>query len=213
VAPVSRRRRLTIGLFCGAALAALVLLTVQVVRVGANPLDRELTLRLAGLSLPGGAPGARVVTFFGDSWFVYPAALLAAFAIARQGHVPAAFLFATAVVGAGVSESLLKLAVARPRPDLVEPLVHETTFSFPSGHAALAAAFFGGLAALVFHRTANRVARAAAVTGAVLAACAIALTRVILGVHWATDIAGGILIGLFWVAVLAGATPAAERRR
>jgi undecaprenyl-diphosphatase len=154
-----------------------------------------------------------LLTSFGASWFVYPAALLAAIALARRGGAAGALALPTGVVAAGVSQSLLKLAVSRPRPDLIAPLVAETTFSYPSGHAAMSAAFFGGLAAAVFRRTESRGARAAAVACAALATGAVALTRVILGVHWASDVAAGILIGLFWVAVLAGATPPDERRR
>ena len=204
--PESPRRRLPVGLACGAVLAGLlVLLTRHVALAGADPLDRELTLRLAAVRLPGGVDAARAVTFLGDSRFIYPAALLAALALARRGRSGEAILFAAGVVGAGVSEALLKLAVSRPRPELTEPLVRVSTFSYPSGHAALSVAFFGGLAAAVFLRTENPAARAAAIGGAALAAGAVALTRLDLGVHWATDVAAGILIGAFWVTVLATA--------
>lgn len=209
----SRRRRTVWLVYTGALVALLVLLTLHVVRVGADPLDRELTLRLTAPGPPGGAGPARLISSLGASWFIYPAALVVSIVLARTGRVSTALLFAFTVVGAGVSQSLLKGAVGRPRPDLIRPLVRVATDSFPSGHAAMAVAFFGGLAALVFLRTRSGVARASAVAGAVLAAGAVGVTRVFLGVHWATDVAGGILLGLFWVAVLAGATPAAERRR
>jgi undecaprenyl-diphosphatase len=204
---------LTLGLLACAALVVLFgLLAGEVALSGAGPLDREVTLWSRSLSLPGGAAAARAITLLGDSRFVYPVTFLVAGVLALRGRRVSAILFSASVVGGGLLEVTLKLAYHRPRPDLVEPLVRVDSFSFPSGHATLATVFFGGLAAVVFHVTPRRGARVAAVAVAALAAGSVALSRVYLGVHWATDVTAGALIGLFWVVVCATLTELFARR-
>jgi len=205
---------LTVGfLFCALLVALFGALAREVMVSGAAILDRRVTLWARGLPLPGGLETALAVTFFGEAYFVYPATFGLAAWLAARGRRVSAMLFAASVVGGGLLEVLLKLAYVRPRPDLVPPLVHARSWSFPSGHATLATAFFGGLAAVVFHVTRDRRLRAAASAGAALAASAVALSRVYLGVHWLSDVVGGALVGLFWVVVAATLTEFAARRR
>ena len=69
-------------------------------------------------------------------------------------------------------------------------------WSFPSGHAFLAVTLFGAIAL-----TARRVLvrrRALALTCALLAT-SVGLSRVILGVHWLSDVIAGAVLGLCWV--------------
>ena len=205
---------LTVGfLFCALIVVLFGFLAREVMLSGTAVLDRRVTLWARGLDLPGGTRVALAITFFGESYFVYPATFaLAAWLAARDRRV-SAMLFAASVVGGGLLEVFLKLAYVRPRPDLVPALVRVRSWSFPSGHATLATAFFGGLAAVVFHITKDRRRRAAAVVGASFAAASVALSRVYLGVHWLSDVAGGALVGLFWVVVAATLTEYAARRR
>lgn len=204
---------LTLGFLACAFLVFLFGVLARHVAVsGAGALDREVTLWARGLALPGGASAARAITFFGDAVFVYPMTLAAAGTLALRGRRVSAILFAGSVVGGGLLEVLLKVVYARPRPDLVEPLVSVASYSFPSGHATLATVLFGGLAAVVFHVTRRRGVRRTAVAGAALAAGSVALSRIYLGVHWLTDVAAGILVGLFWVAICATLTELFARR-
>ncbi len=204
---------LTAGFLACALLVVLFGLLARHVAVsGAGALDREVTLWARGLPLPGGASAAKAITFFGDAWFVYPMTLAAAATLAVRGRRVSAILFAGSVVGGGLLEVLLKFVYARPRPDLVDHWVRVASYSFPSGHATLATVFFGGLAAVVFHVTRRRGVRAASVVGAALAAGSVSLSRVYLGVHWLTDVAAGVLVGLFWVTVCATLTELFARR-
>jgi len=86
-----------------------------------------------------------------------------------------------------------KLIVNRPRPDISQ-LVGATGSSFPSGHSATAAAAYAALA-LVLGRGMGRRGRVvlAAVAGAITAA--VAASRILLGVHWLTDVIAGISVG------------------
>ena len=89
-----------------------------------------------------------------------------------------------------LSSSLLKLGFGRARPDLIDHLDHQTSFSYPSGHATSAAAVYLLLAWLAPPRW-RPFAWALAAAMIVLNA----FSRIMLGVHWVSDIAGGTMLG------------------
>lgn len=91
---------------------------------------------------------------------------------------------------AAVTCSMLKEAFARARPDVVPALDHVTDLSFPSGHAAGAMAVFL-TAALLIPTDKPRTALIAALVGA----GAIGVSRVLLGVHFPSDVLGGWVWG------------------
>jgi undecaprenyl-diphosphatase len=72
--------------------------------------------------------------------------------------------------------------------------------------------FFGGAAAVVLHLSRRPFVRGAALVLATAVILTIASTRVYLGAHWTTDVAAGILVGLFWVSVCATGTEYVSRR-
>ena len=206
---------LTVGfLGCTVIVLAFGLLAREIFELsGTNPLDRTVTLWARAVDLPGGARAAAAVSFFGSFAFLGPATLGAVAVLAWRGRRVSAMLFAASVLGGFGLESILKLVFHRTRPDLVPALAREVTFGFPSGHATMATVFFGGLAAIVFHMTPRRLPRTAAAIGAAIPIGCVGFSRIYLGVHWLTDVAGGILVGLFWVIVCATATEIAAARR
>ena len=108
-------------------------------------------------------------------------------------------LLALTVGGQFAIVNLIKVIVARARPDLAQ-LTGYSSYSFPSGHAASAAATFAVIALLVGRRR-NRRVRAALAGGATAIAVTVAGTRVLLGVHWLTDVLAGLAIGWAWFAL------------
>jgi len=108
-----------------------------------------------------------------------------------------AVVVALARVGELVCESVVKVLVARPRPALVHPVALASGYSFPSGHAGGSAAVYGALALVVFAGVVRR-ARLMLVTGTALLVGAVAVSRVLLGVHYPSDVAAGLALGLAW---------------
>ena len=179
----------------------------------ANALDLIVGGALAASRSERRSAVMTILTMLGDQRFLAVATPAVALTLWFSKHHVSALLFAGSVVGGFGLSSLTKIAVARARPDRWPALVTETTYSFPSGHTVMATVFFGGLAAIVFHLSRNRLARFLAVTGAFLAALSVAVTRIYLGAHWTTDTIAGMLTGMIWVLIFSATTEAVTRAR
>jgi membrane-associated phospholipid phosphatase len=94
--------------------------------------------------------------------------------------------------------NVIKVVVNRDRPN-IRQLTGFSSQSFPSGHAAAAAATFAMLA-LLLGRGRPRGVRNALAGGAVALAVLVAGSRVMLGVHWFTDVLAGMAVGWAWLA-------------
>jgi undecaprenyl-diphosphatase len=150
-----------------------------------------------------GAP--RVLAFFG---------VVAAVVFLMEGWRRAAVLVLVTMAGAGVLDVLLKQLYGRARPSPLfdfYPLPH--SYSFPSGHALFATCFFGGVAVLASHRLRHRGSEVAVWVAAVLAIALIGISRIYLGVHYPTDVLGGLAAGAVWVGTVALGDRLAEHRR
>ncbi len=114
--------------------------------------------------------------------------------------------------GAQLLNNVLKDLFQRTRPAPVAGLIPAQAFSFPSGHAMVAAAFYLFLAYLGWRLL--RGWRQVAFTGTLLALIlAIGLARLYLGVHYLTDVVAGYLAGFLWTdAVIIGGHLLGRRR-
>ena len=86
----------------------------------------------------------------------------------------------------------------RARPDLSQ-LTGFAGSSFPSGHSTAAAATYAAIALLLSRRR-SPATRSLLAGGAVAIAVAVAASRVLLGVHWLTDVMAGLALGWAWFA-------------
>ena len=139
---------------------------------------------------------------------------LVAVVFLMEGWRRAAVLVLVTMAGAGVLDVLLKQLYGRARPSPLfdfYPLPH--SYSFPSGHALFATCFFGGVAVLASHRLRHRGSEVAVWVAAVLAIALIGISRIYLGVHYPTDVLGGLAAGAVWVGTVALGDRLAEHRR
>ena len=142
---------------------------------------------------------AKVVSFLGvPAWF-YVIIGGAAIYFWRLGRRRIAiFLVVTNLVG-GVLDTIVKIAVDRPRPELEEPLVHALGKSFPSGHTMATTVGYGSLL-LVFMPMIPRRWRVPAVVAYFVWVVLMGASRLSLGVHYVSDVLGGFVLGLAWLA-------------
>lgn len=192
-APFSGRRRGTMR-----AILAMWLLTVIVgvaVKSGfGESWDRAL---LTAVALRDGRDSdALIVWFQSVSWLSDTAqrtimVILVACILLWQSRRRAAIVILAVPVVAGVTNSVLKELFGRARPDIVPHLDHIGNLAYPSGHASNAMAFFVLTALLLATRH-----RRWWISFAVAVALLVGMSRLMLGVHWPSDVIGGWLWGL-----------------
>lgn len=142
----------------------------------------------------------RALTQFGGAVLIVPIALLVAVAETIRQRSSAVVIFLTLVVGGQfLVANVTKALVDRSRPSF-DQLTGFSGPSFPSGHAVASAACFAAFA-LVIGRGRTLTVKAILAGVAVGLATGISCSRVFLGVHWLTDVIGGLLIGWAWFAV------------
>ena len=95
---------------------------------------------------------------------------------------------------------ILKAIFRRQRPSVLR-LAEETGFSFPSGHAMVSIGYYGYIIYLVYKYVKNEKARNIIIGLLALLILLIGISRIYLGVHYATDIIGAYIIGLIYLYV------------
>ena len=178
------------------AVAGFVLVAYSVVLSGdPGPTTGDMTAReiVESLRMAWLTDVAKIVTVLGSASVAWPLAMLCALVLALRRRWPELWVLGggLAIVILGVHE--LKDLIDRPRPE--GGLVGFSGSSFPSGHAAYST-FYLWLAVTVVIRLRSGMARGAALIFAGIGLTAvIGLTRVYLGVHYFSDVAGGWALG------------------
>ena len=122
----------------------------------------------------------------------------------RAGRMRIAVFVVVTSLGGGLIDTIVKLAVNRPRPVVDHPVATAFGKSFPSGHTMGATVVYGALLVAFWALLAKRwrVVALGATVGLVLA---VASSRLLLGVHFFSDVVGGFLLGLAWLSGAAAA--------
>ena len=171
--------------------------------IGNDPLvsvDTALYYNLQALRTPPGDALMIAITEIGDTTVVVSVALAVLAWLLVQRAWRSAVYWTVAIVGATLLNTAIKVALHRPRPG--GPLYEGwSAFSFPSGHSTVNVVLYGFLALLIVQGIAHR-ARLPVILGAALIALLIAFSRLYLGAHWASDVAGGLAFGSGWIALL-----------
>ena len=151
---------------------------------------------------PGVVDVLQVVTALGKPQALAVASVVVAVVLLARRRVRAAGFAVVATVGAWLVDNALKDLVGRARPELAEPVASASGPGFPSGHAMTSAAAYGALVVLTLPLV-PPARRPLVVLVAAMVVVAIGITRVALGVHWPTDVLGGWVFGLAWLAACA----------
>ncbi|MDX6199498.1 MAG: hypothetical protein QOJ79_2649 [Actinomycetota bacterium] len=142
---------------------------------------------------------AKVLTQLGAPVLVQLATALLAGWLLWRVHRRLALYLASCVAGAYALSTTGKLLVDRARPVFDDPIAHARGASFPSGHATGSAAFYLALAVILLSLL-SWPRRGWLLLMAVVVPLVVAATRVVLGVHYVSDVTAGLLIGWGWTA-------------
>jgi len=178
------------------AITALASLWIAMLLLGRGPLDRIIYEALYAGGHPALVVIARIFTALGEPSVLIAAGFLIALWLWWRGRGRfALMLLLVILVGRGLSE-VQKYLIARARPDLEPHLVVVRTSSFPSGHATSSMIFYLTLA-LAF--TAGTRWQRPAALAAIALSLLIGISRLMLGVHWPSDVVGGWAFGMLWL--------------
>lgn len=141
----------------------------------------------------------RLVTWVGRGTVLFVIMAAAVLVLLARGQRRLALFLTVVGLGGGVLSSLVKLAVGRPRPAWEDPLATAFGKSFPSGHALGSLVCFGALLVVFLPFVARRW-RPVAVAATTVLVAAIGLSRLVLGVHYLSDVLAGYVLGGAWLA-------------
>jgi membrane-associated phospholipid phosphatase len=212
--PLADDRRLLAALVA-VALVAYAALAADVVEGGRlSSYDEDLSAWVVG-SMPTPVEWlARCLSWLGGWAGVTVLVALAVVLLARRGRLALGMLLVAVTLGGQLLNSITKEGYDRPRPTAGSPIELPSSTSFPSGHAMTGIAVFGLLGLLVACERASRRARIAAIAAGFGLGALIGASRVVLNVHFLTDVLAGAALGLAWLSLcLLVASVVVSRRR
>lgn len=136
----------------------------------------------------------KIITELGDVWVILPISIITAICIRKKKFLVTIFC---ALIGILLFNNLLKVCILRPRPmDLA--IVEESGFSYPSSHSAVSACFYLTLAACLLRETNSKLTKTLTLILLPIIIISIGVSRIYLGVHYATDVIAGISFGTIY---------------
>jgi undecaprenyl-diphosphatase len=160
-----------------------------------NPLMQDIMLEVTALGT--GAVVAMIV-------------VVGAMFLWLNQHKHSALLLIIATGGGLVLNSLLKIGFDRPRPQVFTWGTHAVSSSFPSGHAMSSVIVYGTVAYLAARLQRNVRSRVLTLVCAAIIIVLICASRLYLGVHYPSDVAAGLIIGLAWAGFCMAVLEAAQ---
>ncbi len=179
-------------------LGLIAVLSLAVYSGALNAIDERGLAFLVSLQSANSLSFWHIVTWLGEPFFAVGSGVVAAILFYVFKHFADAKFVAIAVLGANVIETPFKFLLHRARPLPSFEGGMPNSFSFPSGHALFATALYIGLAMVLgrYCKTGSRVLLWAL---AIASVTLVFFSRLCLGVHFPSDVVGGVLSGLLCV--------------
>lgn len=164
-----------------------------------NNFDQQVAAIFLAHRTEAGIKAFSIITSFGSWQFLLPVILAIALILFIVNKKEFIIPFIATVSGAEIITFFGKILAHRDRP--LSAVFHATDFSFPSGHATIAVAFYGYLAFMLIRICGDRYKWPISILAGSIAIL-IGFSRLYLGVHYLSDVVAGSLIGL--VALVVG---------
>jgi len=169
--------------------------------------DRAILLDVLPWRSPALTTLFQAISYLGLGEFAIPAGLVVFVLLRRGGRPQSAAFYAAVTLGGWAFNLLLKQFIGRARPEVIPHLGRGGWFTYPSGHSMLAPLVYALGAVLLTTQLANAGLRRLVRMFAGLVVLGVALSRVYLGVHYPSDVLGGLLAGCGWGLLWWGLNP------
>ncbi len=187
-----------------AAVFAILLVLVRLRWAPLESVDHGAAARINDLVAGNSAlvTVVKAVTWLGSDGVLWAVVGVAAAILAIRKRWRLAIYLLVTAAGALVLDPVLKSLVGRLRPVVAHPIAHGTGDSFPSGHALGSIVCYGAILLVFLPATRGRW-RVTFVTVIVTLIALIGISRILLGVHYLSDVVGAWAIGITWLGVTA----------
>jgi membrane-associated phospholipid phosphatase len=185
-----------------AAMAVFIKLALLVMNHQVDALDQNIYGMINSFASDNFTIFMKSVTFFGNVQFItFPIVIILIYFLFIRPHRWYSIKIPVVAAGSITANVLLKNLFERPRPELTH-MVHASGQSFPSGHAMCSFAVYGLMIYIVWYYM--KAARSLKILLTILLASLILLigiSRIYLGVHFASDVVAGFSVGFIWLMV------------
>lgn len=137
----------------------------------------------------------KIITEFGSAFVLIPLSL---FFFLKPKDKSVGIASGLNLIIITIINTILKLIIRRPRPSGFN-IIDEFGFSFPSGHSMVSTAFYGFLIYLVYKNIKNKMLKIFLCSLLFFLIISICISRVYLGVHYASDVIGGFCISISYL--------------
>ena len=142
-------------------------------------------------------PIAKFITNFGGAIFIIILTVVL-FVLIKNKKIGISIISNLVIITA--INQILKRIVQRPRPTEYR-IIEETGYSFPSGHSMVSLAFYGYLIYLIYKYINNKHLKRTLIILLSVLICSIGISRIYLGVHYTSDVLGGLFISISYLII------------
>ena len=174
--------------------------------------DQQILRNVADMTRPWPLVLPETASLFGTAPLVAVITAVVGASLARERRWPDIALLIVAVVGAVLLSPLTKHLVSRARPTAFFR-TSATGYSFPSGHTLNVTCLALALGFILWRLSWHRAVKIAWTLALIVYVASVGASRVVLGVHYPTDVLGGFLLGTAWATLLMALVLGAERWR
>ena len=139
----------------------------------------------------------KIITMFGSGYIILPICLISVFYLRKKKE--SIYIILNLII-IFLLNQVLKIIIARPRPEGFR-LIEEIGYSFPSGHSMVSMAFYGLYIYFIYKNVKNKYIKWIAIIALSTFIILIGISRIYLGVHYASDVLAGFLLSISYLTI------------